>query len=582
MAGVGRDGDVSIEAGIQATRGMHLSKQLPHPAFSDQAPGGISLLDLHLQDLKKCTTSIKHIVDMITNVPPPDKSTIESLVSNGQWEKGSLPEPFCLKADMEIVLVTQFVVIPQENGNVSVMKHMYSPDVKLSVGNVESLCYGTPYTLKWQGHAQNFRKAFQWFVEQLGGWQCQQYALTHLLPCHQARAEGSRTGCYISTLSEEDVDKGFAFIEEASGCLGTEWKRVQWITKNLNLNQDSPIYAWPQALVERSLRALQNDGVLSLPVEDFHFTLADIDYSVLDFAVRHMIRNLKTHANGFIGGPGSGKTPLARAVAMCISRYWKRELNITSPPSFREASEFDFFRGQPGRRDRPDIHDDGCLASEPIRKTKGFADVGCTMLTKERWGAAKFVQGQMRIFVCNDFEFTPWLQKHQNIRGGCVLHMKHEDFLQVIAPMFPQGTEKPHIMAVLKRANILVNAGTMMLFRPATQEEVSAQCLVEESEVDYLKPESAKRYAAYRNNHTVKPASFEADLVWEANYVNAVLAGLPPPMPRATIINTSLRRLFREPTPPRTLSSHSARPIRTGYRPLLAAQEDGKDQDGDP
>ena len=185
------------------------------------------------------------------------------------------------------------------------------------------------------------------------------------------------------------------------------------------------------------------------------------------------------------------------------------------------------------------------------------------MLTKERWGAAKFVQGQMRIFVCNDFEFTPWLQKHQNIRGGCVLHMKHEDFLQVIAPMFPQGTEKPHILAVLKRANILVNAGTMMLFRPATQEEVSVQCLVKESEADYLKPESAKRYAAYRNNHTVKPASFQADLVLEANYVNAVPAGLPPPMPRATIINTSLRRLFREPTPPRTLSPHSARPAPT-------------------
>ena len=118
----------------------------------------------------------------------------------------------------------------------------------------------------------------------------------------------------------------------------------------------------------------------------------------------------------------------------------------------------------------------------------------------------------------------------------------------------PRDGEAPHY----GRANILVNAGTMMLFRPATQEEISMQCLVKES--DYLKPESAKRYAAYRNNYTVKPASFEADLVWEANYMNAVLAGLPPPMPRATIINTSLRRVFREATPPRTLSPHSARP----------------------
>ena len=83
MAGLGRDGYVSIEAGIQATRGMHLSKQLPHPTFSDQPPGGISLLDLPLQDIKNNAVSIKHIVDMITNVPPPDMSTIESLISNG-------------------------------------------------------------------------------------------------------------------------------------------------------------------------------------------------------------------------------------------------------------------------------------------------------------------------------------------------------------------------------------------------------------------------------------------------------------------------------------------------------------------
>ena len=126
---------------------------------------------------------------------------------------------------------------------------------------------------------------------------------------------------------------------------------------------------------------------------------------------------------------------------MCISKYWKRTLEISTPPSFREATEFDFFRGQAGRKDRPDIHDDGCLASEPIRNMKGFADVGCIAMTRERWGAAKFVQGQMRLFVCNHFDFTPWLVKHQRIRAGCTFHMKHEDFLAVIKPMFPKDTE---------------------------------------------------------------------------------------------------------------------------------------------
>ncbi|CAE7187633.1 unnamed protein product [Symbiodinium necroappetens] len=238
---MGRQGEVSIDAGIQDVR----------------------------------CDSAKHIVDIINNVPPPDKTAIETAINSGHWGKDRLPEPVCLKSEME--------VNPQDNGNISVLRHMYSPDVKLTKACLESLCYGTPYVLKWQGHAQNFRKGFQWFLQQLGGWQCRQYALTHMLPCHQPRQDSSKGGSYMSNLSEKAVDKGFAFIEEEAGRLGTEWKGVQWTTKNLNTNSESPIYARPQALVERSLRALQTDGVLALPIEDFHFTLADVEYSILDF-----------------------------------------------------------------------------------------------------------------------------------------------------------------------------------------------------------------------------------------------------------------------------------------------------------
>ena len=41
----------------------------------------------------------------------------------------------------------------------------------------------------------------------------------------------------------------------------------------------------------------------------------------------------------------------------------------------------------------------------------GFADVGCTMMTKERWRAAKFVQGQMHVIACNDYVCTDALKQ---------------------------------------------------------------------------------------------------------------------------------------------------------------------------
>ena len=144
----------------------------------------------------------------------------------------------------------------------------------------------------------------------------------------------------MSDVNEEDEDKGFSFIAKEAGNLGSEWKRIQWITKNLNINSDSPIFNGQSLL-------LQTDGVLALLVEDFYFTIADVDSSIMQFGINPIITAMTTHAPGVVGGPGSGKTPLARILALCASRYWRRQMNITSPASYREASECDFFRGQP-------------------------------------------------------------------------------------------------------------------------------------------------------------------------------------------------------------------------------------------
>jgi len=65
-------------------------------------------------------------------------------------------------------------------------------------------------------------------------------------------------------------------------------------------------------------------------------------------------------------------------------------------PSFRQACEFDFFRGQPGSIFRPDIFDDGTLSGQQFKKLKAFTDVGnVESMSKERWGAAKWMKGHI-------------------------------------------------------------------------------------------------------------------------------------------------------------------------------------------
>ena len=130
-----------------------------------------------------------------------------------------------------------------------------------------------------------------------------------MLPQQQERADKGKNGFHMSQLTKEEVDLGFAFIEEQAADLGSEWKRVQCMTKNLHIDHSSPIFQWPQGLVEKSLKAIQTDGVLSLPIEDFHFSLADVNPSILDFAFNHMIGSMKTHADGLVGGLAVAKRP---------------------------------------------------------------------------------------------------------------------------------------------------------------------------------------------------------------------------------------------------------------------------------
>jgi hypothetical protein len=92
---------------------------------------------------------------------------------------------------------------------------------------------------------------------------------------------------------------------------------------------------------------------------------------------------------------------------MAMSGYCIRKLGSNCEAGFREACEFDFFRGEAGRQETLDIFDDGSLPLLPLRKLKGFCDVGNTVLTKERWGAGNFPQGQFRLYISNDVDLVP-------------------------------------------------------------------------------------------------------------------------------------------------------------------------------
>ena len=119
--------------------------------------------------------------------------------------------------------------------------------------------------------------------------------------------------------------------------------------------------------------------------------LPDIDKRILK-AIETFVTNLVWESLCMLGEPGKGKTPCARVFCRMLSRYHGGEGH------FRSANCLDFFRGVPGRKTLPCILDDPCVDEQDVKKVKAFSDVADEeVLTKERWTAAKFVQGQTRL-----------------------------------------------------------------------------------------------------------------------------------------------------------------------------------------
>ena len=237
-----------------------------------------------------------------------------------------------------------------------------------------------------------------------------------------------------------------------------------------------------------------NDGVLALPVHDFPLTLVDVEPGVL-MILEKLFPSFTDKALGMHGVPNVGKTPLGRTIAMAMSRYWIRKLKSNHIPGFREASEFDFLRGEAGRPERPDIFDDGSLPEQPIRKLKGFCDVGNTVLTKERWGAAKFPQGQPRLYISNDVD----LSAEPSGRSMVITHIQ---FMQMLEPAWMKGSCLSDIKAVLKRTCIIIIiTDNFIYYRPATEAEVCVECIKLNDAKSLLRRSGGVKYMAYRKGN---------------------------------------------------------------------------------
>ena len=79
-------------------------------------------------------------------------------------------------------------------------------------------------------------------------------------------------------------------------------------------------------------------------------------------------------------------------------------------------------------------------------------------MSKERWGAAKWVVNQLRLFAVNDY--TPEAEPPNTlpVMDTSIQYIQHKAFMEMLEAVWPRDTSEANAMAVLKRTHIILNS----------------------------------------------------------------------------------------------------------------------------
>ena len=498
----------------KAATGPLMWQNLPAPKIEKEPRGRATPEDLPLKvGPLGDKEMLKWFVDIIINLPGPfSEYTLKSIEGACVGSRfHDLPVPFCLKESPKQGHKLQFALIKQLDGQYALVKHVVLEE-QAKGAFVKRLCHGEcSAVLFGRGGAKATKKEFQYVFEHFGGFQCVSFGL------------GASGGCSKVVVDCDDLETGFNYIEEHGPRSNTKNKQLKWVQKNIHAMSESPIYGWSEKLVEKALQNLMNDGALAATVEFFPMTLKDLDSRFLEM-LKSVMSTLREKALGFHGEAGQGKTPAARIIAMAMSRYWTRKTGGTALPSFRTASEFDFFRGEVGHVCRPDIYDDGSLIEQPMKKVKAFTDVGnIEAMVMARWTAAKWVIGQLRIWAVNDFDASKEPADKDPLAG--IQFVSHAEFMAMIDCAWHKDSNPAHVDAVIKRTVLVINSQLWWYFRPAGEQHVDVRRMRLETKTDFLTIPAREVYAKLRKNDTELPIDLEAALAWEEQWMDKAMDG---------------------------------------------------------
>ena len=211
------------------------------------------------------------------------------------------------------------------------------------------------------------------------------------------QATAARKQAAFEELEDEDLDAGFDFLSKHGPRSGSDLQQLHWQTKELR-KKDSPVFGWPQALVDKALRTLSSDGALARKEFDWPLSLTSTFFRPWVLEILEAVWDFDKSSLVLLGESGAGKSPLGRSVLMAQCRRNKQIFECHHQPCIRCTPELGSCAGSP----IGDFLDDPTSSELSIKALKSLLDVGlCESMSWARWGAVKWVQNQPRALAAN-------------------------------------------------------------------------------------------------------------------------------------------------------------------------------------
>ena len=446
------------------------------------------------------TTKIKTFVDIVLKANAAfDKEELVTLTHKGESRR--MVAPFKPKMVIEDTYIMQTIVVPDDDGNtkVTVVKH-YVFDKKIDVRLLEKMAWGQPHAIDYGSNFRAGTKAVQRMMSGLGGWQIAWFVLKPV----NTKVRKTR----------QRINSGFQHIRKNSPKTSLDNAIIEWTETEL-ADSESPIFGWSAGLVKESIKSYRSSAMVATKTTFFPLHMRNIaGWFLDDVLIPYVLKYLFVGGLVQIGEPGKGKTPIAEILAFQLSLYsileeFSKTGQCSAEVAYKITSNMDFLRGEPGSKFLPIVVDDLDLPAELMARIKALLSVGeVKSLTYQRWSASCFVQGQPRMVNANQYD------AEAERDPGVATAIPHASFFAMVRPAFHEKATSCDIMAVFKRAVVVLTTKLGVYARVPNGEEVEVPFIRFGQKTDFLEDGAKEVYRAYKKGDRTAPCGWIDGLQW--------------------------------------------------------------------